>query len=186
MITETAAAAPVNFDVTPGTRRVLLVNEARRWVGIGERGGNNRGQLVEIFQRHAGIAPGDPWCMAFVQYCLAQIDNLAALFNPATRSARIGNSCHCMTVWGSTDPDLRDMKPSVGSIAIWRRENTAQGHTGIVSAVSKDEFRTIEGNTSPAKGVDREGDGVFEKTHQLHARSGTMILQGFISPWGKT
>ena len=44
----------------------LLIHEAKRWVGVTEVGGNNRGQVVEIFQKAVGgVANGQPWCMDF-------------------------------------------------------------------------------------------------------------------------
>ena len=52
--------------LTPHLKMRLLVWSARLWVGMTEVGGNNRGQVVERFQRAVdGKASGEPWCAAF-------------------------------------------------------------------------------------------------------------------------
>jgi len=44
-------------------RHKLLVHEAKRWVRFTESGGDNRGQVVEMFQRAVdGKAQGEAWC----------------------------------------------------------------------------------------------------------------------------
>lgn len=41
----------------------FLILEARRWVGTTEVGGNNKGQLVEMWQKSVDkVAQGEPWC----------------------------------------------------------------------------------------------------------------------------
>ena len=41
-------------------KRRLLVAEAERWIGATEQGGNNQGQIVQMFQREIGGAVGEP------------------------------------------------------------------------------------------------------------------------------
>lgn len=165
-------------------RSGLLILEAHRWLGIQEIGGNNQGQVVGIFQRDAGIAPGDPWCMAFVQYCINHVDETVAVFNSDADRSRMAKGAHCLTVWNKTPESLKTSTPVPGSIAVWQHSDQASGHTGVVVDIPDNGFfRTIEGNTSPGQGVNRDGDGVFQKDHAITA-IGSMRLLGFILPWG--
>jgi len=64
----------------------LLIFEATRWLGIQEIGGNNRGQVIRMFQRVIGRAQNEPWCMSFVQYCWHMTDVMYAyLYRPPCR-----------------------------------------------------------------------------------------------------
>ena len=178
---------PTPFDLSPWIRRQLLLNEAKRWIGIQEVGGNNRGQLVDIFLKTTGLPAGNPWCMAFVQFCIDHVDDMATLLNPKTAITGIFKSDHCMTVWQETPFALKGSIPLPGSVVIWEKRGSSSGHTGIVTSSDPNTatFKTIEGNTSPAAGtVEREGDGVYAKSHTLRGGA-TMDLVGFIYPWGK-
>src|SRR5687768_9207952 len=57
----------------------LLVAAANAFVGLGEEGGDNRGQMVERFLRGVFLPPGAPWCAAFVHHVgyAAHYDQLA-------------------------------------------------------------------------------------------------------------
>lgn len=154
---------------------------AESYVGVMEIGGNNQGPEVEEFQKSVnGIADGQPWCMDFVQFCVKQVENN---FNWA---ARIKRSESVISVWMGAEVYKRKALPSRGAIAIWQKIGTAHGHCGIVVKVMNDgkTFETVEGNTSPGKTVEREGDGVYEKTRLLSSKSnvqlGTMRLLGFL------
>ena len=56
-------------------------------------------------------------------------------------------------------------------------------HYGFVSEIGPGprQFRSVEGNTSPESGVDREGDGVYVKTHVWGAvgSGGGFVRVGF-------
>lgn len=168
----------------------LLIHEAKRWVGVTEVGGNNRGQLVEIFQKAVdGIACGEPWCMGFAQYCISAVDRAyAAGFgepDSCTRSL-IHRSEHCLTVWNRSK-ELQLDKPKPGALCIWQKykdgKPTSQGHVGVVVGVNDDgTILTVEGNTSAGDGVQREGDGVWLKRRKL-TTDGSMRVKGFLRVW---
>lgn len=170
----------------------LLIHEAKRWVGVTEVGGNNRGQLVELFQKSVdGRACGEPWCMAFTQFCISTVDHaISALFSDAASCDRslLYRSKHCLTVWNKSK-ELRLDKPKPGSLCIWQRHRdgkpTAQGHVGVIVGVNSDgTLLTVEGNTSSEEGVQREGDGVWLKHRRyLDASGGSMRLKGFLRVW---
>jgi hypothetical protein len=170
----------------------LLIHEAKRWVGVTEVGGNNRGQLVEIFQKAVdGIACGEPWCMAFAQYCISAVDRtFAAGFgepDACTRSI-IHRSEHCLTVWNNSK-ELRLEKPRPGALCIWQMyqggKATSAGHVGVVVDVNNDgTVLTVEGNTSRGNGFKREGDGVWQKQRRyLDDSAESMRVKGFLRVW---
>src|SRR3989338_1741890 len=111
----------------------LLIHEAGRWVGITEQGGNIKGLLVQLLQNSAGgIAQGEPWCMAFIQYCVQQVDQLVTdCLDIAQPKALLPKGEHCLAVWNQSQ-NLRLDKPKPGSLCVWQLGNTASGHVGVV------------------------------------------------------
>ena len=172
-------------------KRSLLVHEAYRWLGFTEVGGDNKGAVVEMFQKAVdGKAHGEPWCMSMQQYFLKQVDELAKILTFNDKELVISNqeshsifkSEHCYTTWVKSPKVCRHEKPEPGFLAIWKSRFSDNGHTGIVVSVDGDEFKTIEGNTSPStRGSQREGDGVFLKTRS--GGIGSLQLKGFLNPW---
>lgn len=156
-----------------------LVREAERFLGVHEVGGNNMGEAVERFQMAVdGKAQGEPWCAAFVQFCIKEVE---AAHGPTVVVAR---SEHCMTIWNRTSGVHRYKSPKPGYLVIWNYEGTTNGHIGIVTKVIDElTIETIEGNTGPdSKTVEREGDGVYRKTRSTKT-VGKMKLVGFIAPF---
>lgn len=161
----------------------LLTEEARRWIGIKEKGADNAGEIVEMFQRSADQkAVKESWCMSFVMYCLEQADRIAINVLQAKGRHNLFISEHCLTVWEKSPLSCRASLPVVGSIAIWQMGNTRAGHAGIVVAVSNSTFQTIEGNTGPGAGIVREGDGVFVKNRAMNSAPNFKFL-GFLLPY---
>ena len=73
----------------------LLCFEAKKWVGVKEEGANS-GQLIKIFQRACdNKAEQEPWCMAFVQYCIKMTDEVYAVIFPDEPPSSIYRSEHC-------------------------------------------------------------------------------------------
>ena len=166
-------------------KNALLLNEASRWIGITEQGGNNRGQLVQLFQKAVdGSASAEPWCMSFVQYCVKMAEaQLAAAGQPV--HSKLFRSEHCQTVFQKSAALKCEPKP--GAIIVWAHykagKNTGQGHTGIVRAVRMDGMlETVEGNTGDGAGVVRDGDGVFKRLRSPKG-DGDMRVLGFLDPW---
>jgi|GEM_PF-1912335 len=162
-----------------------LVAEASHWVGVREKG-SNRGPEVEAFQKAVdGRAVGEPWCLAFVFYCIEAVDK--AVDGPETW---LFKTEHVMTCWNRTLMPARIQALDVrsGDLIIWQHfkngKPTAMGHAGIVARVlSPGKFETIEGNTSDGRSVVREGDGVHRRVRGIND-SGTMRVKGFLRPWG--
>lgn len=167
---------PLQSDLPVGeidVRVEAVIAEAMKWVGTVEEAGN-RGAAIERFQKAVdGIAAGEPYCMGWVQF----------LFKETGLRSDIFSSEHCMTVWRNSPKCLRLMNPKRGCIPIWRFGESDSGHAGIVSSVNGALMKTIEANTGPAKGVEREGDGVYEKIRLIRPTEGRMKIVGFLWPW---
>lgn len=136
---------------------------------------SNRGQRVQEYQAAVGIAPGNPWCCAYVYWCFKKASEALARANPVTRTGS------CMYHWSKTTGKKilaldAVNKPSLvkpGNIFII---NTGgfHGHTGFVEKVEGGFIHTIEGNSNTQGS--REGIGVFRNQRKL-----SKINRGFIS-----
>lgn len=151
-----------------------LLETARKYIGVRERG-HNRGPEVEKFQQAVdGKAQGEPWCMSFAQYAIKAAESAT------NTKSKVFSSEHCMTVWNRSPKELRLSKPQPGSLVIWQHGNSSKGHVGIVEKVHPDgTFTTIEGNTGGGKGVNREGDGVYRRERTQNG-AGNMKVVGFL------
>lgn len=167
----------------------LLIEEAVKWIGTHEIGGENRGPDIERFQRAVdGKAQGEPWCLAFVQFCVKTVDSKfeTGHAGPNPPSALAATE-HCMTLWNNTPKQARLSEPVPGCLVIWQfwkdGKPTTQGHVGIVVSAAGTSFETVEGNTSPSGDqINREGDCVARKSRLRHPL-GSMRVVGFIQPW---
>lgn len=169
--------------IAEGDARTVFRLAAQACNGIREKGGNNRGPLVELLQRTIGTADGEAWCMAFVQSMIGYAEVKTG------RASQIIASEHCLTVWNDSPKACRVKEcPAPGAIVVWRHGKTTSGHTGVVLGCSGKgaELRTVEGNTEGGRGyggeIVREGGGVY-----LNARPwggvGSMKLVGFLIPF---
>jgi hypothetical protein len=134
----------------------LLVAAANAFVGFGEEGGDNRGQVVEHLLRGVQLPPGAPWCAAFVHHVgfSAHLDSMTGHSSwplPAT------GSCEALARVARAAGVLRD-EPHVGDVFLLFGKTARRFiHTGVVVGV-EDEDRvyesdvhvcvTVEGNTS--------------------------------------
>lgn len=147
-----------------------LIDIAKKYIGTKEQGGDNRGPLVEMFQKAVnGKAERESWCMCFVQYCILQLE----IQNNV--KSKVFKSEHCLTVWNKSPKELRLKEPQVGCLIIWQFANSISGHVGIVTKVNKATVETIEGNTSGSSvSVVREGDEVAAK---VRSKTGSKAMK---------
>lgn len=128
---------------------------ARAEIGVREEG-VNRGKRVTEYLRAANKAPGNPWCAAFVAWCLTQAEARLGQSIPLPRTAY----CPTLAAWARKKGVLHD-RPRIGDVFLrWGKAGRAHRfkHAGFVSSVTPDAFVTIEGNTRDAG--DRGPDGV--------------------------
>jgi hypothetical protein len=152
----------------------MLVNVAEReWQSrVREEGGNtDTGPRVNEYQHLVGLAGGDAWCMAFVQWCLSTSlgqnrkvgwggGSCSGVFGNVEKLLRSGHLDPSAVVY-ENDPNKRTkVRPGW----VWIR----RGHTGLVinpQGNKPDTFRTIEGNTWLAA----EGWGVLKQDRPWNA-----------------
>lgn len=139
-----------------------VLNVARSFKGWASEVGSNRGQAVEAFLAFVGLAPGNPWCAAFVAYVgRAVLDTTWPL-------PRVGG-CASLGEAAVARGLLRD-SPKVGDIFLmYSPTHQRFNHTGFVTSVSSSgQCGTVEGNTNA--GGSPEGTGVFERTRTFGPR----------------
>ena len=161
--------------------RLLITLAAQCCVGIKEHGGNNSGPLVELIQKTVGGAVKEPWCMSFVQTCIAYAEAKTMLRSPFWTSE------HVLTCWENTNHLLRVKRiPLAGAIAIWRHDGTSNGHCGVVESCDGEIFYCYEGNTESGLNkqnkVVRDGGGVYRTMRSVDGQ-GSMRLMGWIKPF---
>jgi len=134
---------------------------------------------IDTFRRAVdGVADGEPWCAAFVQYCVSAV---AQRYNSPIS---LYPSELCSAIWDNTGKGFRLDEPVPGSIIIWNYPGTIHGHTGIVLRKTDSGFiKTIEGNTRGEDGV----KGVHIKIRSIKGTDSMKVL-GYLNPfeWAKS
>ncbi len=161
----------------------LVIAAANAFVGVGEQGGNNRGQMVEMFLREVHQEPGQPWCAAFVHH----VGYWALYDHEAQRSSwplQATASCALLGEDAGKHGILKD-EPQFGDVFLLYKPALKRfGHTGFIERVRwarKAGARTIwtcstiEGNTN-AEGS-REGDGTLRKVRDFCPEDGDRFIR---------
>ena len=139
------------------------LDTARSYIGTREHG-NNRGTLVDLWNRFVRAPYGSPWCASFVSWCL----DVAHARSPRTRTAWSRGF-----VDESAIPAAMVLSGAVniepGDILIWRR-SPSLGHIGFSSSHWKRaKGRSVEGNTSNGlSGSQWDGGGVYERSRLIN------------------
>lgn len=159
--------------IKPSNANLALIEEEKKWIGVKEKGGNNKGPEVEKFQKAVdNKASSEAWCMAFQMFCIKEVEAALGI------KSQIFRSEHCLTVWQKSPKSMRIEKPEPGCVIIWQHGTSTSGHTGIFTGFDKNgNLLTIEGNTNGAGS--RDGDGVFSKTRNPVA-DGELKVVGFL------
>lgn len=161
----------------------LLVQCAVVCEGVREEGGENRGTLVESFLYSVGLAPGNPYCAAWIQALLGFVEKIFRV------ECQLPVTGHVKTMWNEADrrnkilaSELELTKPMAGDIMVWSKPNTIYGHCGIVTRPLFSVVETIEANTlGNTVEVEREGGGVHPMLRSYKGTSSMEVL-GFIRP----
>ena len=136
---------------------LLRVAVAEADAHVREVGGNNRGPRVEEFLAAAGGSAGDPWCLAFVCWCMGKAGVKGW---PQTAF------CPNIWQWASDNGVLHNGQheaPQRGDVMLLMDAEGRMGafHTGIVESVDGGRVNTLEGNTGDGNVAD--GDGVYRR-----------------------
>lgn len=164
----------------------LLCYEALRWTGVKEVP-ENKGQLVEYWQKMTGTDPGMPWCADFVYSCVrvagqqfvhSQLDDSIPVF-----SLTVAKTGSVRSIWNIAKTRYAKAgafckKPFMGAIAVWSRDhNPNYGHIGIVISANErsGKFTSVEGNIK----LHGQVEGVGERHHKVDSPR----LLGFLAPF---
>jgi hypothetical protein len=162
----------------------LLVAAATSFVGIGEEGGDNRGQVVELFLRQVRQPAGQPWCAAFVHHVgfWSHWDHAVKKSSwPLPPTA----SCWELGEFARVRAVLRQ-EPQVGDVFLtFNKQFQRFAHTGVVARVDRAfaspagdvQFActTIEGNTNDDGS--REGRTTLARQRRFSIRAGDRFIR---------
>lgn len=117
-----------------------------------------------------GYENREPWCAAFVCWCVQQTGKFSELSRPKTPAA------FGFETWADDHPNLSKMikKPkgiAKGDIVVFTFSHIAIAASDSDSAGN---FATVEGNTNPAGA--REGNGVFKKIRNVGSVRSTISI----------
>lgn len=149
-------ASPVRWLTDKAYRDSPIQEKALAWADsfVGKREeGRNAGPFVVMLLSSIGLKAGNPWCAAFLSYCL-------------TKSGYLGGptwgrgSVKRWVEWAESKGKLSG-SPERGCLVYWLNKN-GTGHIEIFAGFGADgKYRTIGGNTN--SDASREGDGVYKK-----------------------
>jgi len=141
-----------------------LLNEAKKYVGTREIG-NNQGftnRYLEQGLKKVGWHKSEPYCAYFVSFILNEVN---AKF-PKTRSGAARAFINSKSILAK-DVAKGYKKAQPGWLVIWRRGSEYKGHIGFVLNWQMNKGRTIEANTSADKGLQYDGDGIWERSREI-------------------
>ena len=112
-------------------------------LGVKEKTNHNDGYYVEKFLKFVGLPKGNPWCAAFVSYCIGVCENIVTKVKSAV-------ALQCTNKYTFSEKDVRLHKKTVepGFLSLWGKGNTPKGHIGIVYAWKDIQGEIIEGNAA--------------------------------------
>lgn len=178
------ALLPDERATLPIENDLAHVDTAAVYVGTREVG-NNGGPVVDRFLGAVGLAGSRaPWCAAFISYALQQAEagTHRSVVSPTERGAVATRYIVSRgRLEGTTSLDARDVLQgratvAAGSLVIWRRGASWQGHIGVVEHWDGACGTTVEGNTSAGAGSQRDGDGVWRRRRCITPTSSFRIV----------
>lgn len=150
--------------VTPDVVRNVILQVAGAYEKVTEIGRSNSGYWIDRFLAETHLAPGAPWCMAFVQLVVRQACDILGIEDILPH-----DSASTRNVWEwAKDHDLVTTDPAdvhTGDILIWSNGAKWTGHTGIVTGIDAGRIDTIEGNVSGDSW--REGGMVDTRSYEI-------------------
>ena len=136
---------------------------AKGYVGTVEKTGHNDGAKIEWIIKSEGGATGSSYCSYFVSKCL----DSAKVKEPTIRSGLARNFITKKSI-PANDVLIGKTKIPEGTILIFQKGNTINGHIGFVKSWNKQYGNTIEGNTSSGQtGSQADGDGIWERKRKI-------------------
>lgn len=141
--------------------------------------GINRGDWVDEINRWIGAQLGSAYCVSWIQHRLYLCAKELGLEINLPKSpsclqfAKLQRKENIIYSRSNVQP---------GDIIIWIKKGSWKGHAGVCSKVLGDgKIETIEANTSPPTGDQREGDGVYLKVRNING-FGSLELRAIVRP----
>lgn len=123
-------------------QRTLQV--AKRYLGVYEDQGSNRGKVIAQFQLFIGRwVLGQPWCAAFASFCLFTAAKELGVTPEFEKTA----SSSAIYRWAKRTGNLLP-KPTDGCIGLVIGGPTGHEHTCLVHTVEGDTVLSVDGNIS--------------------------------------
>lgn len=171
--TETNEPIPVEPptpEPTVITDYECLMDHSEQFIGVTEKGGNNRdfnNKELKQLLLDAGWKPGQAWCSFMVKGLLdhCNIPNTITGWSPSSY-----NKKDVIYTSGRFKQDYEETDILIMSLSYNRFKNDRArykgiGHTGVVERVRERSVVTREGNTGEDGG--RDGDGFYTKVRPL-------------------
>lgn len=159
------------LDINPNLR---LLFHAKPFIGQVHEVTPNHGPLVDQFLSSVGLAPGNAWCMAFLQYLIRQVEQEFGCVSQIYRSGGV------IETWQKTHQDVQ-CPPKPGSLILFKTSE-GHGHCGLIrDVIDTLHVSTIEGNTNNAGS--RDGDGVYEHVRLSHLGPRGFETLGVLQPF---
>ena len=128
-----------------------LIAAAKVFIGVPEQGGNNRGQMVDLFLRGVGLPPGEPWCAAFIHHV-----GFWSQFDPdngrSTWPLPATGACQQLAAVAEAHGVLMPRAERGDLFVLWSPDLQRFAHIGVVIETTETATDlacvTIEGNTN--------------------------------------
>lgn len=133
--------------------------------------GNNAGPEVKRYLKLVGLKEGNPWCMAFVYWCVDQAAQKMGIANPLVMTGGVMRQWNETTCRKAPARSAGAVQP--GDIFIMDFGG-GTGHTGFVVEIKGSIVKTIEGNTNDEGS--REGYEVCYRERPISSIKGFIQL----------
>ena len=160
------------------TAKERVIDIAKAEIGYLEKTSDNdiydktanagKGHYTKYWAEIKPEAQGQPWCACFVTWVFVKAFGI----DTAKKLLRHYPYLHCTAI-AELFP-LND-SPKIGDIVVFNR-NDEFVHTGIVTYVNGDFFRTVEGNSADGNAVIINGGEVCEKGYYNSSLPGTKFI----------
>lgn len=141
-------------------------------VGVSEMPkGSNGGPEVTMYLKRVGLGAGNPWCMAFVYWCVDEACKELGMKNPLLKTGHVLHQYNNTTL-RKLPKTSRGIKP--GDIGVMKIGNAGAGHVFFIKGVGGSVVGTVEGNTNDEGS--REGYEVAERLRPISSLHGVIQL----------
>jgi len=151
-----------------------IISQSNQYLGVVEKGGNNRGFSDPIFEyklKSVGWQPGQAWCAYTVKMLLKEcnVPNTITGWSPTSYNKKDVIYTDGIFLEGFSSKDILVMSLSYTKFKADKSRYKGIGHTGLVVSLKPTSVVTLEGNTNDLGARDsRTGDGFYKKKRLLN------------------